>query len=52
MKIQVGIKQALGHTNCEPSRWRCKLGMQIWVVTETMDMGKIAKGELVEQEEV
>lgn len=51
MEIQVRIiKYALGHINCEPSRGGCGLGMQIWVVTEAMDMGKIALGEYVGKE--
>lgn len=42
MEIQVGIKETLGHVNCEPSRG----SMQIWAVIEAVDMGKIAKGRM------
>ena len=38
----------VGHVNCESSCWRGGLGIQFGVITETMDMGKIAKGESVE----
>ena len=39
---------AVGHVNCESSGWRGGLGIQFRVITETMDMGRIAKGESVE----